>query len=105
MSEILLGEEMIIESILLCSVELWKRFSTAQYFKHILTEHFFILLSPALENNVTEVREVDETIPRHSVAEVHDVLLHGVQPQVLHGRQQVLHDSDQIKQEMTIFLI
>ena len=58
--------------------------------KHSLSEDHLVLLPPPLQDDVAEVREVDEAVPGDGVAEVHDVLLHGVQTQHLHGTQQVL---------------
>ena len=58
--------------------------------KHSLSEDHLVLLPPPLQDDLAEVREVDEAVPGDGVAEVHDVLLHGVQTQHLHGTQQVL---------------
>ena len=58
--------------------------------KHSLSEDHLVLLPPPLQDDVAEVREVDEAVPGDGVTEVHDVLLHGVQTQHLHGTQQVL---------------
>ena len=62
----------------------------AWYLEHALSEELLVLLSPPPEDDVAEVREVDEAVLGDSVAQVHDVLLHGVQSQHLHGGQQVL---------------
>ena len=59
--------------------------------KHSLSEDHLVLLSPALQDDVTEVREVDESVPGDGVAQVHDILLHGVQPQHFHSTQKVLN--------------
>ena len=53
--------------------------------KHDLSEHLLIMFSPSLENNLTEVREINEPIPGDGVGQVDDLLLHGVQAQHLHG--------------------
>ena len=41
-------------------------------------------------DDLAEVREVDEPILDNVVGQVDDLLLHGVQPQHLHGCMQVL---------------
>ena len=43
-------------------------------------------------NYFTELREVDQPIPDNVVGQVNHLLLHGVQPQHLHGTHQVLNE-------------
>ena len=38
----------------------------------------------------TKFRKIDETVPRYLICHIHNLLLHGVQTQHLHGGQQVL---------------
>ena len=67
----------------------WKRVSPAENLEHSLSKLFLVLLPVSLEDNVAKVREVDEAIPGEVVAEVHDLLLHGVEAQTLEGVQQI----------------
>ena len=55
-----------------------------------LSKHFLILISPAFQHNLAEVREVDEPVLGDGVGQVHDLLLHGVQTQHFHCRMKVL---------------
>ena len=41
-------------------------------------------------HHAAELGEVDEPVPGDLVGHVDDLLLHGVQPQHLHGRKQIL---------------
>ena len=60
------------------------------HLEHVLPEHFLVHLSPPLEHNLAEVRKVDEPIPGDGVGQVNNLLLHGVEPQHLHGCMKVL---------------
>ena len=68
----------------------WKRVSPAENLEHGLGKLLLVLLPVSLEDNVAKVREVDEAVPGEVVAEVHDLLLHGVEAQTLEGVQQIL---------------
>ena len=59
------------------------------YMKIVLPEHFLVCLSPPLEKNLSEVREVDNPIPGNGVVQVHNLLLHGVKAKHLHGGMKV----------------
>ena len=49
-----------------------------------LVELLLTLLPVSIEHNLTELREVDEAVPgARGVAEVQDLLLHGVQTEAL----------------------
>ena len=41
--------------------------------------------------HLTKFRKIDETIPSYLIGHIHNLLLHGIEAQHLHGRQQVLH--------------
>ena len=61
--------------------------------KHILIKNILIIFSELLEDNCTELWEVDVTVPDDVVGQVDDLLLHGVEAQHLHGRVQILQVS------------
>ena len=91
-SEVLLGEEMIIDFVSLRSVQLGEGLRPADGLEkgvcleclvdndleHGLQEQFLFCLSPPLEHNLTEVREVDKAIPGDGVGQVYNFLLHGI---------------------------
>ena len=56
-----------------------------------MAKNLLVILSVLLMDNFTELWEVDVSIPDDVVGQVYDLLLHGVQAQHLHGRQQVLN--------------
>ena len=44
-------------------------------------------------NNLAKLREVDEPILNNVVGQVNNLLLHGVEPQHLHGTKQILEQQ------------
>ena len=77
---------MLKEDVNIC----FETFLKMRDLKHSLSEDHFVLLPPPLQDDVAEVREVDESVPWDSVTQVHDILLHWVQSQHLHSTQKVL---------------
>jgi hypothetical protein len=85
--EVLLGEEMVIHFVSLCSVQLGEWFGAAyvlgiavfpvsildngSHLEHVLPES----LSPPLENNLAEVREVDKPVPGDGVGKVYNLFI------------------------------
>ena len=60
------------------------------YLEHILVKKLFVILAKLFKNDFAELREVDVAVPDDVVGQVDDLLLHGVEPQHLHGRVQIL---------------
>ena len=67
---------------------LYKPFKVqVNYLEHVLTEGLLVLLPKPGQDHLAELREEDEAVPGDLVGHVHDLLLHGIQSQHLHGSQ------------------
>ena len=68
-----------------------KKREMTPYLEHVLPEEFGLaILAETLENEVAEVREVDEALPSYLVGYVDDFLVGGVKAKSLHGPVEVL---------------
>ena len=75
------------------------------YLEHILVKKLFVILAKLFKNDFAELREVDIPIPDDVVGQVDDLLLHGVEAQHLHGRQQILKTTvNQFNLSVTRFI-
>ena len=75
------------------------------YLEHILVKKLFVVLAKLFKNDFAELWEVDVAVPDDVVGQVYDLLLHGVEAQHLHGRQQILKTTaDEFNLSVTRFI-